>query len=432
MFDFEFTDIDSAAGQHDRPTSGPYLPDASDCLRCGVCIGGCPTYRLFQCEEETPRARVRTLSKLLVENLPIDAEERQHLDNCVQCRACESVCPSKMAYGQLFDQAGITVDIKPGLKAKIAYWLIEHKRWRAGLMPLLALYLRSGLQKPLRSMGVLERLGLRQAEALAARPAVRPLAVRYPAKAECRGRVALFTGCLAEHFDRDTLQAATRLLNAIGFEVLIPAQQSCCGAIHQHNGQAAAALIENNIRVFNALDVDAVIHTATGCGAMLSEYPADSDEGARFGRRLYDIDDFLLAHWPDALTLRPFAGKIAVHEPCSQRNVLKNQQAVYALLAKIPGATVEPLADNAICCGAGGSYMLTHPQNAERLRAWKRHAIEASAADLVVSSNFGCAFFLNAESGQTLHPLSLLEMLMDIEDDRKASNPDAFRFRLND
>lgn len=409
---FDFMDMDFGAADS-ASSSGPYLPEASDCLRCGVCLGGCPTYRLFRCEEETPRRRVRTLSKLLVENAPVDADERMHLNNCVQCRACESVCPSKMAYGRLFDQAGLLTAAKPRWMAKIAYGLIENKRWRVRMLPLLALYLRSGLQGRLRRSGLFKRLHVREAEALAAMPAARALAARYPAQAESRGRVALFTGCLAEHFDRETLLAAIALLNAIGFEVLVPPPQNCCGAIHQHNGQAAAALIEHNVQIFNALAVDAVVHVASGCGAMLSEYPAESADGARFRQRLYDINEFLLAHWPDALALRPFAGKIAVHEPCSQRNVLKNQQAVYALLAKIPDATIEPLADNATCCGAGGSYMLTHPRHAEQLRAWKRRAIDAAAADAVVSGNFGCAFFLNAGSGQVQHPLVLLKRQLD-------------------
>ena len=231
----------------------------------------------------------------------------------------------------------------------------------------------------------------------------------YPASATKRGRVGLFTGCIAEHFDRETLLAAIKLLNAIGYEVLVPPQQSCCGAIHQHNGQPAASLIDNNIKVFNALEVDAVLHAATGCGAMLSEYQSDDGEAAElFRQRLCDINDFLLEHWPDDLQLTASELKVAVHEPCSQRNVLKNQQAVYALLQKIPGLSIAALADNHICCGAGGSYMLTHPENAGRLRALKQQIITASSADVVVSGNFGCAVYLNADGGRMEHPLLLL------------------------
>jgi len=386
--------------------SGPYIPDAGECMRCGICVSSCPTFRLFQIDEETPRRRIRTISKILVENQPISADERRHLDNCVQCRACETVCPSRMAYGQLFDQAQLKVN--PGWLAKLAFRLIENKEWLRRLMPLLAVYLKSGLQKPLRSTGLLKKLHLADAEALLGKPALQALAVSYPASVMKRGQVALFTGCIAEHFDRETLLAAIKLLNAIGYEVLVPPQQGCCGAIHQHNGQSAAGLIDNNIAVFNALEVDAVLHTATGCGAMLSEYQNDDEAGQLFRQRLCDISDFLLEHWPDNLQLTASKLKIAVHEPCSQRNVLKNQQTVYALLQKIPGLSIAALIDNHICCGAGGSYMLTHPDNAGQLRALKRQIITDSSADLVVSGNFGCAVYLNADGGRVKHPLQLL------------------------
>jgi len=388
--------------------SGPYIPDAGECMRCGICISSCPTFRLFQVDEETPRRRIRTISKILVENQPISADERRHLDNCVQCRACETVCPSRMAYGQLFDQAQAELKVNPGWLAKLAFRLIEKKDWLRRLMPLPAVYLKSGLQKPLRSTGLLKKLHLADAEALLGKPVLQALAVSYPASATKRGKVALFTGCIAEHFDRETLLAAIKLLNAIGYEVLVPPQQGCCGAIHQHNGQSAAGLIDNNIAVFNALDVDAVLHTATGCGAMLSEYQNDDEAGQLFRQRLCDINDFLLEHWPDDLQLTPSKLKVAVHEPCSQRNVLKNQQAVYALLQKIPGLSIAALADNPICCGAGGSYMLTHPDNAGQLRALKRQIITDSSADLIVSGNFGCGVFLNADGGRVEHPLLLL------------------------
>lgn len=409
MFDF----MDMGFDEPGEPIgSGPYIPDAGECMRCGMCVSSCPTFRLFQIDEETPRRRIRTLSKILVENLPISADERRHLDNCLQCRACETVCPSQMVYGQLFDQAQAQLKVNPGWLAKLAFRLIENKRWLRRLMPLLAVYLKSGLQKPLRRSGLLKKLHLADAEALLGKPALQALAVSYPASVTTRGRVALFIGCIAEHFDRETLLAAIKLLNAIGYEVLVPSQQGCCGAIHQHNGQSAAGLIDNNITVFNALDIDAVINTATGCGAMLSEYQSGDGEAAQlFRQRLCDINDFVLEHWPDNLQLMPSELKVLVHEPCSQRNVLKNQQAVYALLQKIPGLSIAALADNHICCGAGGSYMLTHPDNARQLRDLKQQVITASSADVVVSGNFGCAVYLNAHPETTIgveHPLVLL------------------------
>jgi glycolate oxidase iron-sulfur subunit len=406
VFDYMDMDFSEPKGQTD---SGPYIPDAGECIRCGMCVSSCPTFRLFQTDEETPRRRIRTISKILVEKLPITAEEKFHLDNCVQCRACETVCPSRMAYGQLFDDAQAQINNKPIWLAKLAFWLIEKKQWRTRLMPLLIAYLKSGLQQLLRRSGLLKKLRLSDAEALIRTPTISSLADFYPSSITKRGRVALFTGCIAEHFDRETLLAAIKLLNAIGYEVLVPPQQGCCGAIHQHNGQSAENLILNNIKTFNALNVEAVLFTASGCGAKLSEFAGNDDDAAHlFTQALSDINEFLLSHWPSDLQLKSTKLKVAIHEPCSQRNVLKNQQAVYALLQKIPGISIEALADNNICCGSGGSYMLTHPENASELKSLKQQIIIAASADVVVSSNFGCALFLADDGIKVEHPLLLL------------------------
>jgi glycolate oxidase iron-sulfur subunit len=400
MFDFmdlEFNDEQMPA------SSGFYIPEASECMRCGQCVSGCPTFRLFQIHEETPRSRLRTISKILVEDSPVSTEELEHLNNCVQCRACEAICPSQMAYGQLFDAAQEKLQTPLNSLAKMAFYLIENKKTRTWLMPFLKGYLKSGLQNPLRKSGILKKFNLANAEALLNEPSLKSLFEIYPTNGTRRGNVALFTGCVAEHFDRETLLAAIKLLNANGFNVQVPKQQSCCGAIHQHNGESATNLIENNLAVFNTLNVDAVVHVATGCGAMLSEYENES-----FKKRLFDINDFLLTNWSEDLQLSPSNLKVAVHEPCSGRNILKNQKSVYALLQKIPDLNVITLADNHICCGSGGSYMLTHPENAAQLRELKQQIIHDAKVDLVVSSNFGCALHLNSNHTTVLHPLILL------------------------
>ena len=406
MFDSMDMDFSNSNGQ---TVSSPYIPDAGECMRCGMCVSSCPTFQLFKINEESPRSRIRTISKILVENQPITAKEQNHLDNCLQCRACEAVCPSRMAYGQLFDEAQAQLKRNPVWLAKLALWLIENKPWRKRIMPLLTAYFKSGLQQPLRRSGLFKKFRLAEAEALISKPALTPLATRYLSKIKTRGRVALFTGCIAEHFDRETLLAGIKLLNTIGYEVLVPPQQGCCGAIHQHNGQSAESLINNNINTFNMLNVDAVLYTASGCGAMLSEYAKNQNDEAQFSQqRLCDINEYLLNHWPSDIQLKSSNLKVAVHEPCSQRNVLKNQQTVYDLLQKIPGISVIPLPDKLICCGAGGSYMITHPENAEQLKSLKQQAITEASVDVVVSSNFGCALFLNNDDNKVEHPLRML------------------------
>jgi len=402
---FESADVNEIAISNDF-----YIPDAAECMRCGMCVSHCPTFRLFQIDEETPRRRIRTLSKILVEQQSTNADELRHLDNCLQCRACETACPSQMRYGALFDQALAKRKITLPWQGKLGLALIARKNWRYALLPLISVYFGLGLNKTAAWRWLAHKLGLSTAsDALPQRPALGAIAAVHPVKNAHRGQVALFSGCLSEHFDRQTLDATINLLNTIGFSVITPPQQGCCGAIHQHNAQSAADLIANNIAVFNALDVQAVLYTASGCGAMLSEYTdADSSATQLFNNRLQDATSFILAHWPPQLALSPLAQTVAVHEPCSQRNVLKNQQAVYQLLAKIPDLQILSLDGNALCCGAGGSYFLTHPDNAFALRAIKLQHISTAAVDTVISGNYGCASFMQTDAIRVIHPLVLL------------------------
>lgn len=403
---FDFMDLETEVAEW-TGSADSYIPAASECMRCGLCVSACPTHGLFQTEEETPRRRIRGIEKL-INGQTLGADETFHLQNCLLCRACETACPSKMPFGKLFDQIQPQITAALGLLAKLALWLIEAKRIRSKLMLLPAIYLKLGLPKLFRNGKLLNKLGLAAAEALLTPPALKPLAACYPATGTFQGRVALFTGCIAEHFDRDTLTAAIRLLNAIGYEVLVPAAQACCGAIHQHNGFSAESLIADNIKAFNALEVNAVVHTATGCGAMLAEYPGEDRDSENFRARLADINAFLLEHWPQELQLKPSSLTVAVHEPCTQRNVLKNPQATYELLAKIPGLNQQALPDNQLCCGAGGSYMLTHPENAQGIRNMKRQVIENTQADIIVSANFACARFIAGGNIEVVHPLTIL------------------------
>lgn len=413
--------------------NGLYIPEASDCMRCGLCVSHCPTFRLNRIDEETPRRRIRTIDKILNQSVVPSGEELAHLNNCLQCRACETVCPSKMAYGQLLDQSRqkLAEMAEPsrlaGLIEKLSLALIEHKSRLHLLSRLLGIYQCSGLQTLLRKSGLLSVLKLEAYESLLP-PAidVAPLQPFYLATTERRGSVALFTGCIAESFDRATATAAIHVLNRIGFDVIVPGQQGCCGAIHQHRGrtETAAQLAWRNIGVFNALDVDAVIYTASACGLMLSEYEQlaiddfDDEELGFFKERLIDVSHFINLHWPDNLPLQACRKIVAVHEPCSQRNALKNQQAVYELLARIPAINLIPLADNAVCCGAGGVHRLTHPHIAGPLGAEKIEQLHINGADLLVTSNIGCSLHLAVGAGQlepqvaVLHPVELIGRLL--------------------
>ncbi len=420
---FDFMDFEGAAENYDSG-SGPYIPEAADCMRCGMCLSRCPTYQLARDEQEGPRQRVRSLSRLLVEHQQIDAEAIRHLQNCMQCRACEAVCPSRMSYAELYDQAqqNLAAGRKKNLYTRIALKLIANKRLINALIPLIWFYQRCGMRTLFDKLGILEFVGLNRADKIAPQAVLTPLNQRYSVAAPL-GKVALFSGCISDRFDQTTLLAAIKVLNRIGYEVLVPEQQGCCGAIHYHNGEqdTAKQLMQHNLALFSELSVDAVLYCATGCGSQLQDYPRileqQADKGQVWQDKLQEVTEFVDRHWPDSLSLQCYEKKVAVHEPCSQRNVLHNQRAVYRLLGRIPGCEVAELEDNQLCCGAGGSYMLTHPEQADALRDLKWRHVQASSPDYLVTANIGCALHLaTADQSKTpariVHPLQLIADLL--------------------
>lgn len=416
---FDFIDYDAPLGEY-QPSSGPNIPDAMDCMRCGQCLNSCPTYQLTKDEQEGPRQRIRTLSRLLIENQEVSPEDLQHLQNCTQCRACESVCPSQMDYAELFDQAQsqIKEGQQRGIYARLALFFIANKKALNAILPVVKLYQVSGLRGLLRRLNLLQRLGLSRVDKIAPTPTLNALKPCYPVSS-AKGSVALFTGCVSDRFDRETLLAAIKVLNHIGYTVLVPRRQNCCGAIHNHNGdrKTAEALVRNNIELFAGLSVDAVIYCATGCGSQLLESPHwledESTEVTEFAGKLMEISEFVDLNWPDDLALKASQDKVLVHEPCSQRNVLRNQASVYRLLQRAPEMTVAELAENHLCCGAGGSYMLTHPDNADALRNRKWSHLKEGGADALVTANIGCALHLADEDAshktvRIVHPITLI------------------------
>lgn len=368
------------------------------------------------------------MSAVLDKALPANRRFFEHLDQCITCRACEDVCPNNVAYGRLVNQVrGAMEPARP--RSVSARWV----RWLA-LDAIVAN--PSGLTWSAHALRGWERLGGRRlaqwagavgltgigrlAAALPSIPATQQWRATYPAEGVMRGRVALFLGCVARVFDVETLNATVFVLNKLGYTVDVPTGQNCCGALHAGQGESAkaGALAQENRLAFAGENWDAVIVTASGCCATLGEYPPDRDAES-FTRNVTEIGVFLsrAETWREVEML-PLQEKIAVHEPCSLRNVLHGQAALYELLRRIPGTEITPLAGNDQCCGAGGAYRLTQPKMSELLLADKVAAIKAGGARIIVSANFGCALHLAAGARragldvEVLHPVVLLARQM--------------------
>jgi len=387
------------------------------CVMCGMCSRHCPTYQLTANENESPRGRIALIAALNSGQLNADARLQTHLEHCTGCRACEAYCPSGVRFGVIMDEARNLLPNRPAASMPSP----QATRW-------LRIYQRSGLQKITRASGLLKPLGLAQKENLLPRiPDTPNWQSYYPAGPNSKhcGDVALFTGCIANIFDREALDASRRLLNALGYGVHVPPAQGCCGAMALHNGQVdeATALAQQNLDAFSKLDIQAIVHTASGCTVRLSEYSQQFPDEQDFVGKIKDISQFLDGlEWPAHLPIAPLYKTVALHTPCSLQNVLRQADAPLQLLQRIPELEVVPLAQSTRCCGGAGQYMLEQIDFSRQLREQTLDALDhispveknRQKTDTLVTSNLGCALHLAAglrERGQTIvvtHPVVLL------------------------
>ena len=392
------------------------LADADLCVKCGLCLPHCPSYLDTRNEADSPRGRIALMQALAEERIALTPRLEQHLDGCLGCRACDRVCPASVPYGALIDAGrALLAERRP---ARIRFTallsgLLSRRFLRRALAVLLWTYPRSGLQFLVRQLSRFDRL-----DSLLP-PIEFPRAPRLPAVAAARGRVEIFGGCVGDIVEPGLVGDLAKLLAACGFEAVLPAAQTCCGAIDQHAGRAAAALhlVQRNLRAFGD-ERAPILPLATGCAATLLDYPRlAGTPGARFARRLRDPLDFLREHG-EALRFESLPVRVAIHEACSQRNVIKHGGAVHALLSRIPGIELVDLDSAAQCCGAAGTYFVSEAASADRLLEAKLVAAKTLAPQIIVSANIGCSLHLAAGlrragiRATVLHPLTLLSRQM--------------------
>lgn len=397
------------------------LKDADRCVMCGLCLPHCPTYQQTGLEPESPRGRISLMQALASGRLDLSDKLQQHLDHCLSCRACEAMCPSRVPYGRMLRSVREWCHRRqPEQKQDLSTTLLSgESKTAAGLRRLLQGYQRSGLARFTKSTGLLGKGRLGQLNDLLPEQglATTPLPAYTPATGQEQGQVALFSGCTSSLLDRQTLLDTIYLLSQLGYAVHIPEQQGCCGGLdlQEGRGEEARTLARRNREAFDG-PYTAIIYVASGCGAMLSEYPdLLADEASAFAAPLMDISQFIAqADWPGHIALQALNKTVAIHTPCSLKNVLHQDRGPEAILSRIPGIRLQPLDDKGLCCGAAGRYMLKYPDTARALRDGTIVRLAEQQADILVSSNIGCALHLAAgirEQGwaiEVIHPISLL------------------------
>jgi glycolate oxidase iron-sulfur subunit len=379
-----------------------------DCVHCGLCLGSCPTYVETGNENDSPRGRIYLWRAVTDGRAELSEEVRRHLDLCLECRACESACPSGVQYGRIIgsykkDTARLGA-VFPTLNP-FQRWMLFHltpyaRRMRWALAPLRLLQ-RVGLGGVVRRMGRLLPSSLRRMQDIVPRlaPHSGRLPELLPAEGRRRARAALFVGCAADAFFPQTTLATARVLQHNGCDVWVPRTQGCCGALHYHAGlvEPAQQFAAANCDAFDEQlsQVDAIITNAGGCGPVLKEYghllekTPNGKIASAFAAKVRDISEFLVELGAIA-PRHPLKIKATYHDACGLGHAQKIRQPPRQLLEMIPGLQLVPLAESEYCCGAAGSYNLTQPEMSEQLGRRKARHILDTGAQAVFTGNVGC------------------------------------------
>ncbi|HLI23608.1 MAG TPA: heterodisulfide reductase-related iron-sulfur binding cluster [Acidimicrobiales bacterium] len=383
-----------------------------DCVHCGFCLPACPTYALWGEEMDSPRGRVYLMGEYLGGET-MSGSMVEHFDRCLGCMACISACPSGVRYDRLITETRAEVEGEfrrpwpQRLLREAIFAVFTRPRRLAALRPALRAYQASGAARSVRHSGLLARLPATVQTMEAVLPPLgppEPLPTLVPARGPRRGRVGLLTGCVQRVFFPQVNAATARVLAAEGFEVVIPRQQGCCGALSAHAGRLdeARRFARELIGAFAPSEVDAVIVNSAGCGSevkayahLLADDAAYADRAAQLGERCVDVSEFLAAH-PAAAPRHPLALEVAYHDACHLAHAQGVRQQPRQLLAAVPGLRLREIPEGEMCCGSAGVYNLLEPEAAAALGDRKAANVVAAAGDLLVAANPGCTLQISA------------------------------------
>ncbi len=405
------------------------------CVRCGLCLPSCPTYLETMTETSGPRGRISLIKAVDEERLDLLSPGFVHqMSECLDCRACEAVCPSGVEYGELVEAARAKIEQavapkRPAPARFLRWFAVRALFGNMRLMRLAARLLRAaqraGAQALAQRIGLSRLLKIEQAQALA--PEISdvffiPDDRTYGAQ-NARYTVFLHAGCIVHVAFAHWNEATARVLARNGCTVMVPSGQGCCGAIAVHAGDPAFGreLAKRNIRAFERSGAQYYIVNAAGCGSALKEYghlladdPNWADRARAFSGKVRDVLEFLDEI---GLSVQParVEATVTYQDACHLVHAQRIAAAPRRLLAQIPGLTLREMNESSVCCGSAGTYNLTQPEMAQRLGRRKAENVAAAQADIVATANPGCALQMSAQLRETndrtrvMHVIELLD-----------------------
>lgn len=384
-----------------------------ECVHCGLCLDYCPTYRVLGHEADSPRGRIYQIRQVYEGKVsPQDPDFRQHIYACLDCRACQTACPSGVQYGAIIEAARAVAEPLATSEKTVGRAILGGVFTRPRLLDTLGLglrlYQKTGLQSAVRKTGALKLLPerLREMESMLA-PAqggVRRWSAPHvtPARGKVRYRVGFIEGCIMPQLFGDTNAATVRVLAANGCVVYSPPGQGCCGALQMHTGDRPTArdLARANVDAFDGLGLDAIMINAAGCGSTLKEYgallrddPRYAQRADEFASKVKDVSEFL-ASIELVKPRREVPLRVTYQDACHlvHGQGIRNQPR--QVLRQIPGLDLVEMKDSDVCCGSAGIYNLTHPDISVQLLEQKMDNLLATGATGVVAPNPGCTMQL--------------------------------------
>jgi glycolate oxidase iron-sulfur subunit len=417
-----------------------------ECVHCGLCLDFCPTYRLLGHEADSPRGRIYQVRQVYEGKIsPDDLDFREHMYACLDCRACQTACPSGVQYGKIIEAARAVAQPVNTSEKTVGRAILGTVFTRKPLLDAvglgLRLYQRSGAQNVVRRSGAMRLLParLRELEAMLgpAQGGVRRWSAPHvtPARGPVRYRVGCIEGCIMPQLFGDTNAATVRVLAMNGCVVYSPPRQGCCGALQMHTGDRSTArdLARTNIDAFDGLGLDAIIINAAGCGSTLKEYAHLLADDPRYAERAHafqslvkDVSEFLAAIELVPPT-EPVPVRVTYQDACHLVHGQGIREQPRKLLRQIPGLELVEMKFSDVCCGSAGIYNLTHYDLSMRVLEEKMDNVLATGATTVVASNPGCSMQLAygaRRRGVDLELLHVVDLL-----DRSYGRPERRRRR---
>ncbi|GGB57546.1 glycolate oxidase iron-sulfur subunit [Lentibacillus populi] len=417
------------------------LPDETkwaDCVHCGMCLEACPTYQETGEEQNSPRGRVYLIKAVAEGKIDVNEAFAKPIFDCLDCRACETACPADVQVGALIEEArGQIRQAMPltgfagALNKTALKGFFPHQTRLNKLGGLMRFYQKSGLQSVTRKTGLLNVIPKHLKEMESILPEVgKPVLGRYPEvippEGETKQRVGMLTGCIMDVMFSDVNEATIRVLTHNGFEVGLPKNQGCCGALHVHAGERETGkeLAKRNVEAFK--DYDKVLVNAAGCGCALQEYhelfrndPEMLPLAEEFSAKVEDVSKFLYDHDFE----RPKAEvrtKVTYHDACHLAHGQGVRFEPRQLLKEIPGVEMVDMPDADRCCGSAGIYNLTHPEMAGALLE-RKIADVPDNVEMISMGNPGCMLQMAmgvkkyGRSEKVVHTVQLLDLAYEKE-----------------